>query len=121
MFSWLPLNQSSQSTQSNSFVTPYAITDIIIPKLHASINEDILPKRENILGKSGAAKRDVIRRTDEETDNIIAGSSVRNSDQYPPRHGPTAGITAMMIHQATTNLEHWGINLKSYKNFILKK
>ena len=42
-----------------------------------------------------------------------------DTDQSPSRYILTTGVTAMMVCQATMDLEHQGINLKPYKTFII--
>ena len=82
---------------------------------------DVMPERENLLRKGSVPEEDGNRRECNEVAEAIAHPSPMDADQSPSRHICTTSITVMMIWQATMDLEHQGINLKPYKNFIYQK
>ena len=78
-------------------------------------------KRENVLRKGGVPEEGGNMKKCNDVGDAVVGPPTMNIDQYPPRHIHTTSVTAMMIQWATMNMEHQGINLKPYKNFISKK
>ena len=70
---------------------------------------------KTLLRKGGIPEGDGNRREHNKVGEAIGGLSSIDIDQLPSRHIPTTGVTAMMIQQATIDLEHQGINLKPYK------
>ena len=99
-------------------MAPCTLADLIVSETYILTSADIAPEKENILRKGVVPKEDGNRREHNDVKEAIAGSSTMNTDKYPPRHIPTTGVTAMMIQQATMDLELQGISLKPYKNFI---
>ena len=99
-------------------MVPYTLTDLILLGTHIITIAYIVPERENVLRKGGVPEEDGNRRECNDAGEAIAGHSTMNIDQSSHRHIPITDVTAMMIWQATIDLEHKGINLKPYTNLF---
>ena len=111
----------TQPSSPTKHMAPSTLADLIVLGTCIITSAHIALERENILWKVGVPEEDGKRRECNDMEEAIAGPSSMNIDQSPSTHIPTTSITAMMIRQATMNLEHQGINWKPYKNYISKK
>ena len=124
MSSCLQHNWSINLTQLGSPArqpTPYTPTDLIAPGTQILSSTDIMPESETILRKGNIPEEGGNRGDHNKVGESIAGPSFMDMNPSQSRHIPTTDVTAMMIQQATMDLEHQGINLKPYKDFISLK
>ena len=85
---------------------PRTLTHLIAPGTHILTSAGIMPESENLLRKGGVQEDNANRGECNEVREAMAGPSSMDMDQSSSRHMPTTGVTAMMIKQATMDLEH---------------
>ena len=99
-------------------MAPCTLTDCIVPGTHILASAGIMLESETLLRKGSVPEDDGNRGECNEVGEATMGPSSTDMNPFPSRHIPTTGVTAMMIPWAMVDLEHLGINLKPYKDFI---